>query len=580
MTIRSRPVLDRRHRPRWQDELRTQQLIVIGFAVAIAVALGIFGAAAWNGYWETHLRPIAEVEGTIFTQADAETRARIIGAEIAAEATELSLQLVEGAPRTELLNQQINSLTQAVQQVDTTAVQSLVDGAVLGSRADEFGVAVSEDQIDAAVAERTTKPERVLASLILVNALPDDAEPDTEPTEEQLAAAEDEAQAALDRVEGGEAFADVATEVSDDFTATTGGQLGWFFADDPAYGEYFEALADAEVGDTVGPIETDDGYAVLALENRCEETSDGGVADLLERQGITPEEYREFVGDALLVDEYEAYFGDEVVTSPAPQRRVAEIVIQPLASGTDPVPQERARHILVQPDPELEDQSEATPQQWALAMSEAGQVHDLVSNPNADWFTIAEEFSDDTGSGGRGGDLGWYDPASPQFVQEFTDTLASLEPGEISEPFETEFGWHVVQKTGERESPEAQAAELVEQLRADPDSFPSVAALVSEDYTTAPEGGELGWVARWQLEEPLEDAVFGLAEVGDISEPITDSTGAITIYQLLEISEEEEIEEDRLEQIRTNGVTRWLDEEVRAPVDTWIDQEFSTSTAA
>jgi peptidyl-prolyl cis-trans isomerase SurA len=254
-------------------------------------------------------------------------------------------------------------------------------------------------------------------------------------------------------------------------------------------------------------------------------------------------------------------------------------VIQPLSDATDPVPQERARHILVQPDPELDDQADATPQQWALAMAEAGQVHDLVSNPNADWFAIAEEFSDDTGSAGRGGDLGWYDPESPQFVEAFTEALADLEPGEISEPFESEFGWHVVQKTGERESPEAQAAELVEQLRDDPDIFPSVAALVSEDYTTAPEGGELGWVAHWQLERALEEAVFGLAEVGDISEPITDSTGAITIYQLLETSEEEEIEEDRLQQIHTNGVTRWLDEEVRAPVETWIDEQFSPSTA-
>ena len=51
MSFRSRPVLDRRHRPRWQDELRTQQLIVIAFAVAISLAIGIFGAAAWNGYW-------------------------------------------------------------------------------------------------------------------------------------------------------------------------------------------------------------------------------------------------------------------------------------------------------------------------------------------------------------------------------------------------------------------------------------------------------------------------------------------------------------------------------------------------
>ena len=578
MTIRSRPILDRRHRPRWQDEMRTQQLIIVGFALAIALALGIFGAAVWNGYWEAHLRPIAEVEGTTFTQSDGSLRAEILGAEIAAEATELNLQMV-GGPRDQLLQQQIDSLTQAIQQVDATAVRSLVDGAVLRSRADAFGIQVTPDEVDAAVAERTTKPERIRARLILINALPEDAEPDAEPTDEQRAAAEEEAQAAIDRIEGGEAFADVATEVSDDFTAASGGLLGWFGEGDVLYGEYFDALADAEAADVVGPIETDEGSAVLLLEERQERTSEGGINALLDEQGISDEDYRTFVADTVLLDEFEAYFGDEVVTSPAPQRRVGQIVIQPVTGG-EVVTQERARHILIQPEPELEDQSEATPQQWAFAMSKAGQVHELVSNPNADWFAIADEFSDDTGSAARGGDLGWYDPESPRFVEAFTNALADLEVGEISEPFESEFGWHVVQKTGERESPEAEAAELVDQLQEDPDSFPGVAALMSEDYTTAQEGGDLGWVARWQLDRMLEDAVFGLAEVGDISEPITDSNGAITIYQLLETSEDEEIDEDRLEQIRTNGASRWLDEEVRAPVDTWIDPEFSASTSA
>jgi parvulin-like peptidyl-prolyl isomerase len=580
MTIRSRPILDRRHRPRWQDEMRTQQLIVIGFALAIALALGIFGAAAWNGYWETHLRPVASVEGTTFTQSDADTRATILGAEIAAEATELSLQIVENGPRNQLLEQQITSLSEAAQQVDSTAVASLVDGAVLGSREDEYGLEVTDEEVDAAVAERTVRPERIQARLILVDPLPDDAEPDAEPTDEQLAAAREEVQAAIDRVDGGEAFEDVATEVSDDFTAATGGELGWFRADDLVYDDYFEALADAEVGEVVGPVETENGYAALLLVDRREASTEGGLNALLEQQGVSDEEYRQFVADAILIDEYETYFGEEVLTTPAPQQRVGVIAIQPISGGGDPVPQERARHILIQPDPELEDQAEATPQQWAMAMAEAGSVHELVSAENADWFSIAEEFSDDTGSGQRGGDLGWYDPESPSFVEEFATALADLEVGEISEPVETEFGWHVIQKTGERESPDQLAAEVVDRLRDDPDRFAEVAALVSEDYPTAAEGGELGWVARWQLERMLEDAVFGLSEVGDISDPVTDSAGTIRIYQLLESSDSEEIEEDRLEQIRTNGVTRWLDEEVRAPVETWIDQEFRSSTAA
>ncbi len=115
---------------------------------------------------------------------------------------------------------------------------------------------------------------------------------------------------------------------------------------------------------------------------------------------------------------------------------------------------------------------------------------------------------------------------------------------------------------------------------ADPDTFAEVATRLSEDPTTAQEGGELGWVAPYQLDRTAEDVVFALAEVGDISDPVDDGAGRITIYQLLETSDSREIEEDRLEQIRQGGFDRWLETEVRAPVDTWIAPQFASSTAA
>ena len=90
----------------------------------------------------------------------------------------------------------------------------------------------------------------------------------------------------------------------------------------------------------------------------------------------------------------------------------------------------------------------------------------------------------------------------------------------------------------------------------DPDSFAEVAREVSEDYDSAVDGGEIGWVAAYQLDHMREDAVFGLAEVGDISDPIEDASG-ISIYQLLEASDSREIEEERLEEIRTGGFERW-----------------------
>jgi parvulin-like peptidyl-prolyl isomerase len=576
MTIRSRPVLDRKHRPRWQDELRTQQLTIIGFAVAIAVALGIFGAAAWNGYWESHLRPVAAVEGDHFTRGDLDTRERIITAEVIAKISELQDQTP--GPRDQVIQQEIESLSQRLNSLSTEATNSLVDGAVLASRADEFGVSVDDDEVDAEIANRFLLPERVRARLILVEALPDDAEADAEPTDEQLAAAQDAAQAALDRVEGGEDFATVATDVSDDFTAAGGGDLGWFADSDVAYDDYFDALGDAEPDDLVGPIETDRGYAVLQLTARREATSEGGLDALLEAQGVSDAAYRQHVEQELLVDAFQAHFADEVVVSPTAQRRVAEIVIRPITG--EAVPQERARHVLIEPDTEADSPAEATDEEWEAALAEAETVRALLVAEGADWFAIAEEHSDDPGSGGRGGDLGWYDPEASPFVEEFSAALADLEIGEVSEPVRTDFGWHVIQKTSERESPQAQAADLVAELRADPDAFADTATLVSENHETAQEGGEVGWVAPVQLDAAREAAVFALTEVGEVSEPVEDPTVGLTIYQLLETSESEEIEEDRLAQIRSTGFQRWLDDEVRAGVETWIDPQFVSTTAA
>lgn len=575
MTFRTRPVLDRKHRPRWQDELRTQQLTVAGFALAIALAIGIYGAAAWNGYWETHFRPVAAVAGTTYDRSDLHVRERIVGAETITELTELQSQL--GGPRDQAIQQQMDSLSLELSNLATTAADSLVDAAVLASRAGEYGIAVTDEELDAGVAQRRTLPERVAARVILIASLPEDAEADDEPTDEQVEAARAAAEDARARVEGGADFAVVATELSDDFTAQFGGELGWFEADDAAYAEYFEALADAEVGDVVGPVEADRGFAVLELLQRRQATTEGGLTDALRQQGIDDATFREYVRGELLIEEFRGHFGDEVAVSPTAQRRVAQIIIQPVAA--DPVPQERGRHVLISPLPDAQDQTAATDEQWAAALAEAQEVHELLSAPDADWFEIAEERSDDPGSGARGGDIGWYEPTASPFVVEFAEALADLEVGELSDPVRSDFGYHVIQKTATRESPEAQATELVAELRADPDSFAETAERVSEDPVTARDGGELGWVAPWELDVASEAAIFALGEEGEVSDPVNRGAEGIAIYQLLELSESREVEPERLDRIQQSGFERWLNDEVRAGVPTWVDPQFASAAA-
>jgi parvulin-like peptidyl-prolyl isomerase len=587
MTIRSRPVLDRKHRPRWQDELRTQQLTILGFALAIALALGIFGATAWNGYWETHLRPVAVVGEDSYDRGDLAEREGILTAEAVAAATELQAQL-DGGPRDALIQQQLDSLSTIFGQISTSAAESLVDGAVLARRSSDFGLTVSDEAVEAAVADRLRLPERVRARLILIqpeSGAPaaedgEDGESDEdgdadEPTEEQLAEARAEAEDARRRVEAGESFEDVASDVSDDFTASAGGLIGWFNAEDPVYGEYFSAMSDADVDDLVGPIQTDRGYAVLELLDRRESTADGPLGDLLDQQGVSDEAYREYVRSELLLEAYREHFTDEVVGGEAPQRRVARIGISPVSG--EAVPQERARHVLIQPRPDEPDQSEASDEEWEAARETAEEVREELVEPDADWYAIASERSDDTGSGSRGGDLGWYDPASSPFVEEFAEALAELEIGEVSEPVRTDFGWHVIQKTGERDSPQQLAEELVTTLRDEPDAFADTARRLSDDGGTARDGGEVGWIAPYQLEPMHERVVFDLAEVGAVSEPVEDDDGTITIYQLLESAERRTVDEAQVNAISGSGFERWLDEEVRAEVEIWVDPQFDTT---
>jgi len=62
---------------------------------------------------------------------------------------------------------------------------------------------------------------------------------------------------------------------------------------------------------------------------------------------------------------------------------------------------------------------------------------------------LAQTNSEDPGSAAQGGDLGWTGPGS--FVPEFEQHLSTLKDDEISEPFKTQYGWHIVQMLGHRQ---------------------------------------------------------------------------------------------------------------------------------
>ncbi|MCQ8889522.1 peptidylprolyl isomerase SurA [Pseudoalteromonas sp. S3178] len=99
----------------------------------------------------------------------------------------------------------------------------------------------------------------------------------------------------------------------------------------------------------------------------------------------------------------------------------------------------RSRHILIKPSIILSEEK-------ARSML-AGFAKDLRAG-TADFGELAKEYSEDPGSALKGGEYDWTDPTT--YVPAFKDTLLSLKQDEISEPFRTQFGWHIVQLLGKR----------------------------------------------------------------------------------------------------------------------------------
>ena len=97
------------------------------------------------------------------------------------------------------------------------------------------------------------------------------------------------------------------------------------------------------------------------------------------------------------------------------------------AKAQPPEPEVHARHILLP----TEEEAKA-----ALARIKAGE----------DFAKVATELSKDTA--GDGGDLGWF--TKDRMVPEFADVAFKLEPGQVSDPVKSQFGWHIIKVEAKR----------------------------------------------------------------------------------------------------------------------------------
>lgn len=228
------------------------------------------------------------------------------------------------------------------------------------------------------------------------------------------------AEALLARLRGGADFASLAASSSDAPEALQGGDLGVR----PPQGWpdlFLQATQNVQTGGVSGIVQSGNGFHILKVTTRGQERQ--------QAQAQTP--------------------------APDPQQQ------PPMPEGPMMVTQTHARHILVKVTPAMSEER---------ALERLRQLRQRIAM-GENFEELARLYSEDA-SAPQGGDLGWLNPG--ETVPAFEQAMNALQPGQVSEPVLTQFGWHLIRveerrnKDMEDEYRRMQARQILFQRRVEP----------------------------------------------------------------------------------------------------------------
>ena len=189
--------------------------------------------------------------------------------------------------------------------------------------------------------------------------------------------------------------------------------------------------------------------------------------------------------------------------------------------------------------------------QEALAL--ANEIAAKAKAEGADFAALAKEYSDGP-SGPGGGDLGSFPPHA--MIPEFSAATIKLAIGEVSDPVETPFGYHIIRRQEVQVTPKASAKHILVQYQGSMRAPGTVTrtqeealariqeclkksgegqkfedlALEYSDGPSGPDGGDLGEFPKGAMHPAFDEAVFA-CEVGKITEIVETPFGYHIIYR-------------------------------------------------
>lgn len=207
----------------------------------------------------------------------------------------------------------------------------------------------------------------------------------------------------------------------------------------------------------------------------------------------------------------------------------------------------KASHILI------EVKKNSTPKDTLVAYNRILDVRNQILKKKISFDKAAVKFSTDPSAKQNKGNLGFF--SAFRMVYPFENAAFNNKVGEVSMPFRTQFGYHIVKTdavrkgrgkikvahimirvkedatSSEKENLKKKTQEIYQKIKSGED-YSKLAQEFSEDRNSARKGGEIGWINTGETFTEFDDAAFGLKENNLISEPIKTPVGWHIIKRL------------------------------------------------
>src|SRR5690606_4435594 len=171
---------------------------------------------------------------------------------------------------------------------------------------------------------------------------------------------------------------------------------------------------------------------------------------------------------------------------------------------------------------------------------------------------LAVQYSDDPSAKTNKGDLGYF--TSLQMVQPFEEAAYTLQPGQVSEPVLTNFGYHIIKvqdrqpnpgqvrvshilvrfdaaDPAQEENARRKISDIYAEIQKENTIWEDIVKTYSEDPATSERGGMLPWFGVGNMVPEFEMGAFSLTEIGEVSPPLKTQFG----YHILRLEEKKPI---------------------------------------